>query len=154
MADSILNDLKAALGLAEDHTAFDTELVMFTNSVLSRLTQLGAGPAAGFRITGSTETWTSFMGPGTKLDMIKGYMFMRLKLYFDPPEIGFVLTMMKEQIEKDEYLINLEVEPDPVLTTTVTIPNAFGEPTEVPIQVTLTQSPTIVDGTVFDGGDA
>lgn len=113
---SILNETKAGLGLAEDHTAFDTELVMFINSVLSRLTQLGAGPQnTGFRITGKAETWEQFMGPSAKLDMVKGYMFNRVKLYFDPPEIGFVLTMMKEQIEKDEYLINLEVEPFPIV---------------------------------------
>ena len=119
---SILNDTKAALGLAPDHTAFDTELVMFINSVLSRLVQLGAGPQdTGFRITGSTETWGDFMGPGAKLEMVKGYMFNRVKLYFDPPEIGFVLTMMKDMIEKDEYLINLEVEP----TTMAGVP--YGE---------------------------
>jgi hypothetical protein len=112
---SILTDTKAALGLAEDHTAFDTELVMFINSVLARLIQLGAGPQlTGFRITGNTETWDQFMGESAKLEMVKGYVFNRVKLYFDPPEIGFVLTMMKEQIEKDEYLINLEVEPEPV----------------------------------------
>lgn len=151
---SILTETKAALGLAEDHTAFDTELVMFINSVLSRLTQLGAGPQDGFHITGPSETWEDFMGPGAKLNMVKGYMFMRTKLYFDPPEIGFVLTMMKEQVEKDEYLINLEVEPFPVVTVDVTIPDAFGEPTQVPIQVTLTQTPTIPEGSVLDGGDA
>lgn len=115
---SILTDTKAALGLAEDHTAFDHELVMFINSVLSRLVQLGAGPQeTGFRITGATETWEQFVGASPKLEMIKGYMYNRVKLYFDPPEIGFVLTMMKEQIEKDEYLINLEVEPEPVYPT-------------------------------------
>lgn len=151
---SILNETKAALGLAEDQTAFDTELMMFINSVLSRLTQLGAGPMDGFRITGSTETWEAFMGPSAKLDMVKGYMFQRVKLYFDPPEIGFVLTMMKDQIAKDEYLINLEVEPTPPVTTDVTIPDAFGDPMEVPIQVTLTQSPTIPEGSVLDGGEA
>lgn len=112
---SILNETKAALGLAADQTAFDTELVMFINSVLSRLVQLGAGPqVTGFRITGPAETWEQFMGASAKLEMVKGYMYNRVRLYFDPPEIGFVLTMMKEQIEKDEYLINLEVEPEPV----------------------------------------
>lgn len=112
---SILNETKAALGLAADHTAFDAELVLFINSVLSRLVQLGAGPQeTGFRITGESETWEQFMGASPKLEMVKGYMYNRVKLYFDPPEIGFVLTMMKEQIEKDEYLINLEVEPEPI----------------------------------------
>lgn len=146
---SILTDTKAALGLAEDHTAFDHELVMFINSVLSRLTQLGVGPSEGFRIADKQATWEDFVGTDPKLDMIKGYMHMRVKLYFDPPEIGFVLTMMKEQIEKDEYLINLEVEP-PAATTTVgvTIEDAFGDPTQV--QVPIDEPDTVI----LDGGGA
>lgn len=134
MAESILTSTKAALGLAEDHTAFDTELVLFINSVLSRLVQLGVGPQdAGFRITDKNDTWDQFMGPSAKLEMIKGYMYNRVKLYFDPPEIGFVLTMMKEMVEKDEYLINLEVEPHPVYPVILPVPVVIDDP-GVPVQ--------------------
>lgn len=141
---SILIETKAALGLAADQTAFDAELVMFINAVLSRLTQLGVGPQdTGFRIADATATWENFLGPSPKLDMVQGYMYKSVKLMFDPPEIGFVLTMMKELIEKDEYLINLEVEPMPVFPPATREPDVFGEPIYT----------VLPDGTVLDGGE-
>ena len=116
MADSILTSTKATLGLPEGHTAFDTELIIFINSVLSRLTQLGAGPEEGFRITDATATWEDFIGPGAKLNNVMGYMSQRVKLFFDPPEVGFVLTAMKENIKEEEWRIMVECDPVPVTT--------------------------------------
>lgn len=111
MVESILTSVKAQLGLAEGHTAFDTEITLFVNSVLSRLTQLGVGPAEGFRIEDKSQTWESFLGADHNLlNNAKSYMGTRVKLMFDPPEIGFVLTAMKEQIEKDEWLLNVTVD--------------------------------------------
>lgn len=111
MADSILTTTKAALGLPDEHTAFDVELTMYVNSVLSRLTQLGVGPKEGFQITGKTETWDEFLGANQLLiNNARSYMVVRVKLMFDPPEVGFVLTAMKEQIEKDEVLLNYVVD--------------------------------------------
>lgn len=118
MAESILTSTKAALGVAEDTTAFDTELILYINSVLSRLTQLMIGPPNGFRINGKEETWEEFLSgtvlEGTEtinlLNNAKGYMALRVKLLFDPPDIGFVLTAMKEQIEKEEFLLNVTVD--------------------------------------------
>lgn len=104
MADSILTSTKAGLGIPEAHTAFDVELILHINSVLSRLTELGIGPSVGFRITDKTATWEQFVGDELRLNNIKSYMVMAVKMRFDPPEIGFVITAMKEQIEKDEYL--------------------------------------------------
>lgn len=152
MAESILTSTKAALGLAEDDTAFDVELIMFINSVLSRLTQIGVGPDDGFRIIDKTEEWETFLGPGSKLNMAKSYMYQRVKLLFDPPEVGFVLTAMKEMIEKDEWLLMVETDPPPNSATVVDIiiPNAFGEPEVVP--VTIVGPEPDLDGVVFDGG--
>jgi len=105
MADSILTSTKAGLGVPESHTAFDVEITLFVNSVLSRLTQLGIGPAAGFRIVDKTATWEEFMGTDPRLNEAQSYMINRVKMLFDPPEIGFVITAMKEQIDKDEWLL-------------------------------------------------
>lgn len=111
MAESILTSVKAQLGLAEAHTAFDTEITLFVNSVLSRLTQLGLGPDTGFSISSKQETWEDFLGADHKLlNNAKSYMGQRVKLMFDPPEVGFVLTAMKEQIEKEEWLLNVTVD--------------------------------------------
>lgn len=111
MAESILTSTKATLGLSEDHTAFDTELVLFINSVLSRLTQLGVGPDTGFRIEDDSATWEDFIGVGAKLNNVKSYMHMRVKMLFDPPELGFVITAMKSEIEQEEWRLMVECDP-------------------------------------------
>lgn len=105
MAESILTSTKAALGVPEAHIAYDVEITLHVNSVLSRLTQIGVGPRIGFRILTKTETWESFMGTDPRLNICKSYMANRVRLLFDPPDIGFVITSIKEQIEKDEWLI-------------------------------------------------
>lgn len=105
MADSILTSTKAGLGIPESHTAFDVELILHINSVLSRLTELGLGPSQGFKIIDSAQTWEDFLGTDPRFDDAKSYMVFAVKMRFDPPDIGFVITAMKEQIEKDEYLL-------------------------------------------------
>ena len=105
MAESILTSTKAALGVPESHEAFDVELILHINSVLSRLTELGIGPVTGFRISDATATWEQFLPDYTQFNDVKSYMTYAVKMRFDPPEIGFVITAMKEQIEKDEYLL-------------------------------------------------
>lgn len=125
--ESILTSVKAALGIPEAHTAFDVELTIFINSALSRLTQLGAGPAEGFRIDNKDATWEQFLGTSPKLNMVKTYVVMAVKLRFDPPEIGFVLTAMKDQIQKDEWLIQVECDPPPVPTPIATSDPRTGE---------------------------
>lgn len=147
--ESILTSTKAALGIPEGHTAFDVELTIFVNSVLSRLTQLGVGPKDGFRIDDKIATWEDFMGTSPKLNMVKSYMFLRIKLLFDPPDVGFVLTAMKEQIEKDEWLIMVECDPaekPPVVE--IVMADAFGEPTIIPVTVVAPS----MDGATLDGG--
>ena len=134
---SILNTTKAGLGLAEDDTAFDVELTMFVNSVLSRLSQLGVGPREGFFITGPNETWETFLGDNhVLLNNAKSYMVTRVKMMFDPPEIGFVLTAMKEAIEKDEMLLNITVEDYEAATEDLPVtedPLVLLEPVQEPI---------------------
>lgn len=103
MAESILTSTKAALDVPEAHTAFDVQITLFVNSVLSRLAQLGVGPSSGYRITDKTQTWEDFMGDDPRLNSAKSYMFLRVRMMWDPPEIGFVLTAFKEQIKEEEW---------------------------------------------------
>lgn len=56
MEESILISIKKMLGLQEEYTPFDTEIVIFINSALFKLMQLGVGPSTGFEITGMEET--------------------------------------------------------------------------------------------------
>lgn len=113
MTESILTSIKETLGVYDEQTSFDNELMLFVNSVLATLGQIGVGPEDGFTITGPDETWADFIGTEKKLEPAKIYTHLRVKLVFDPPDIGFVLTAIKEQIKELEYRLNVAVETVP-----------------------------------------
>lgn len=110
MVDSILLSTKASLGLPADHTAFDAEILMHLNSALSTLVQLGVGPTEGLYVEGADEVWEGLIGTDMRLNAVKTYVHLRVKLLFDPPDIGFVLTAMKEQIKELEWRLNVIVD--------------------------------------------
>jgi hypothetical protein len=107
---SILDDTKKLLGLAPDYTAFDTDVIIHINTVLSILSQLGLGSDGGMSITDNTVTWTSLFGSDPQLNNIKSYMFMRVKMMFDPPQTSFALDAYNKQIQELEWRINVQRE--------------------------------------------
>lgn len=111
MNDSILTSVKKAVGgIIEGDTAFDPELVMHINSSLSKLTQLGVGPVSGFQIEDSTATWTDFMGDDPRLNFVKTYVALDVRMIFDPPTIGAVAEAYKSQIAELVYRIDTQAE--------------------------------------------
>ena len=123
MSDSILDSTKKALGLGEDYTAFDDQIIVFINGVFSDLYQLGVGPDEGFRITDASTLWSEYLPAHFRLDNVKTYMYMRVRLLFDPPPTSYGITALKEQIEETAVRILMEMErfnwtdpdPDPIL---------------------------------------
>lgn len=107
--DSILNTVKKMLGFDADYTAFDTDIQIHINSVFFSLTELGVGPEQGFFITGDTETWAQFIGD-EKIQAVKSYMYLRVRLLFDPPANSFAISSFKEQAEKLEWMLNVQQE--------------------------------------------
>lgn len=112
MNDSILNTIKKLLGLAEDYTAFDTDVIVHINSTLWRLRQLGVG-RDNYKIEGETETWADYLGEDiSKMEVIKTYIYLSVRLLFDPPTNNASLfAQYKEQMEKYESLIVYECDP-------------------------------------------
>ncbi len=106
---SILNDVKETLGIVAADTAFDNIIVIHINSVFTTLTQLGVGPIEGFMITGASEDWDLFY-EDARLNSIKSYMFLRVKLLFDPPATGFTQASYDRQILEMEWRLNSEVD--------------------------------------------
>jgi hypothetical protein len=107
---SILTSTKMALGLAEDYTAFDPQIIMYINSVFSTLNQLGVGPDVGFMIEDKDATWSSFLGSDPRLNHIKTYVYLRVRLLFDPPTTGFTTTAIEKQITELEWRLNVQRE--------------------------------------------
>lgn len=115
MADvegSILEDVKKLLGIAADYSPFDPEITMHINSALSKLDQLGVGPAGGMSISDAQATWGDLIGDDHRLNMVKTFIGLSVKLAFDPPQVGFVLTAMKEQIQEQEWRLSCVIEND------------------------------------------
>lgn len=109
--DSILQSIKKMLGPTEDYTYFDPDIMIHINSVLMILTQLGVGPKSGFFITGSDETWSDYLGDDlTKLELVKSYIYLKVKLVFDPPTTGVLHEAMERQIQEFEWRLNVQAE--------------------------------------------
>ena len=108
--ESILNSIKKLLGMSEDYTAFDTDIIIHINSVFSILRQLGIGPEEGFIIEDESAVWSDFIGDKITIELVKTYMYMKVKLIFDPPLNASVLQSYKESIAEFEWRGNVEAE--------------------------------------------
>jgi len=106
----ILVSIKKVLGLPEADPSFDVDLIMHINTTLARLNQLGIGPAEGFMIEDAAATWDAFVGDDPRLSQIRTYVYMAVRLVFDPPGTSYALTSMEKQVEKFEWLLNAQRE--------------------------------------------
>lgn len=109
--DSILTSIKKLLGIAEDYEHFDQDLIIHINSVLSILTQLGVGPSEGFSIEDENATWNDFIPEDKRLSSIRSYVYMKVKLLFDPPLSSSVMESMNRMISEFEWRLNVAAEP-------------------------------------------
>jgi hypothetical protein len=110
MNDSILTSVKKLLGIGEEYTHFDADLIMHINSVFSILTQLGVGPASGFMIEDGSTTWSQYTDDETKYTLVKSYMYLKVKLMFDPPLSSAVMECYRVQISEYEWRLNVLAE--------------------------------------------
>ena len=110
MDDSILNTIKKQLGITEDYTVFDSDLIMHINSVFLTLSQLGVGPDEGFFIEGKADSWTDYIDEGILLNSIKTYVYLKVKLLFDPPGSSYAVDAINNIIKELEWRINVQVE--------------------------------------------
>lgn len=101
--DSILTSIKHVLHIGPDDDAFDLDIIMYINSVFSTLEELGVGPDGGFMITDSTPVWNDYLSNDYRLNNVKTYMFLRVKMLFDPPSTGYHTTAMENQIKEHEW---------------------------------------------------
>ncbi len=108
--ESILTSIKKLLGIAEEYTHFDADLIMHINSVFSILTQIGVGPAEGFSIKDESSVWSDFVPEKSKWELIKSYMYMKVKLLFDPPLNSAVIESANRIISELEWRILVAAE--------------------------------------------
>lgn len=103
--NSILISIKKLLGLSEEDKSFDPEIITHINSVLSILNQLGIGPDEGFAIEDEKDEWTDFIPDDPKLNLVKTYVHMKVRLMFDPPANSQHMDAIKSNISEIEWRI-------------------------------------------------
>ena len=110
--ESILKSIKKLLGPTGEYEHFDPDIIMHINSVFMTLNQLGVGPAEGFRIEDETSKWTDFVPDATlmKIEAIKSYVYLNVRLLFDPPASSAHIESINKMIEKLEWRLNVAVE--------------------------------------------
>lgn len=110
---TILNDIKAMVGLTEDYTPFDVELLIYINSAVANLRQLNVGPEEGLMVLAST-TWSELLeeDPEHKLENVKTYIFLKTKLVFDSSSMGaHHFSAYEKMVQEYEWRINHAANP-------------------------------------------
>ena len=110
--ESILTSIKKLLGIEEDYEQFDPDIIMHINTVFALLKRMGVGPSKGFSIQDADATWVDYMGddPNAILESVKTYIYLKVKLIFDPPNSSAVMEAIKENIKELEWSLHFEVD--------------------------------------------
>lgn len=105
--ESILKSIKKLLGISEEETHFDTDIIMHINSVFSILGQMGVGPEKSFSIQDDTATWDNFIEDDADFNNVKTYVYLKVRMLFDPPASSSVLSAMERMISEHEWRLNV-----------------------------------------------
>lgn len=107
MEESILNSTKKILGLDANYTAFDVDVITHINAAFSILSQLGVGPEGGFSIEDSTIEWGDYVVPADQLHLVKTYVYLKVRILFDPPATSYLIQAANDQIKEYEWRLNV-----------------------------------------------
>ena len=105
--DPILKDIKKLLGILDSDKHFDSDLLIHINSGFFKLHQLGVGPEEMFTVD-ENKVWGDFQED--KLPIVRSYIYLFVKLLFDPPATSFHLTAINEQMREFEWRLNVQAE--------------------------------------------
>lgn len=130
---SILSSVKSYVNVLEDDNSFDTDIKVLINSAFSELNQLGIGPKNGYQIRNESDTWDEYIkGPDPNLNMVQTYVYLHVRLLFDPPSTSFVLDAFKKQKEETAWRLS-------VMSTTSpeSVSNLHGHSPDIPLKPLL-----------------
>lgn len=101
---SILDDIKKLLGMPMCYTAFDTDIITHINTVFANLAQMGVCPSEkGFQIEDSSTEWSEFTDDDMLINNVKTYVYLKVRLIFDPPANSTIIESINRQISELEY---------------------------------------------------
>ncbi|OQA40590.1 MAG: hypothetical protein BWY50_01997 [Spirochaetes bacterium ADurb.Bin315] len=105
---SILDSIKKKLGLDAGYTEFDVDIITHINSVFATLQQLAVGPTNGFSIEDKEAKWSDYLPVANpQLNMVRSYMYLKVRLLFDPPTTSFAIESFQNQVKEYEWRLNV-----------------------------------------------
>lgn len=111
MQESILTSVKKMLGIEEEYDHFDMDIILHINTFFSVLHQMGVGPVGGFQITDKEQKWTDFANISeVSLNIVKNYIYMNVKLVFDPPSSSSTVETYNKLIKEYEWRLYTDAE--------------------------------------------
>lgn len=108
--DSVLTSIKKLLGITEEYDQFDQDLIIHINAVLMVLTQIGVGPSNGMIINDSSTTWNDILSDTSNIEAVKTYVYLKVKMIFDPPSSSSVADAMNRSINEYEWRLNINAD--------------------------------------------
>lgn len=112
MENSILLTIKKLLGLSDDYDAFDMDIMIHINMVFNILNQMGVGPKEGYMITSPSNTWDEYIRDSRKLEMVKTYIYLKVRQIFDPGTSSALNNAIEAQISELEWRLHVQVDPE------------------------------------------
>lgn len=106
---SILLSIKKLLGIPQEQTNFDTDIIIHINTVIANLTQMGIGPSEGYSITGDSETWEDYIRNDKLISQIRTYIYIKVRLVFDPPSNSALTQSFSEQAKELEVRMYTQI---------------------------------------------
>lgn len=107
---SILKSTKKLLGLDANYDAFDTDIITHINTAFFTLNQLGIGPESGYMIEDDQAAWDDFTGGVLNLNAVRSYVYLSVRLAFDPPSASHHVKSYEDQIAELTYRLSTERE--------------------------------------------
>lgn len=106
--DSILNSVKKVIGLHEEYTPFDVDIIMHINTAFFTLHQLGVGPDGGYSIQDDKAKWSDYLGSEKDLEAVRSYVYVRVRLLFDRPETSYGIQALERQANELEWRLEVQ----------------------------------------------
>jgi len=110
MTTSILNDTKTMLGVNLSDYNFDADIITHINMALGIINQLGVGPSDGLVVADYTTLWSALLSSGPTLSLVKTYVYLKVRLVFDPPTTSYLIEAKERQFKELEYRISINRE--------------------------------------------
>jgi hypothetical protein len=122
LTNSILKDIRVAVGIAADVVDFDGEIIPHINSAISELNQIGIGNP--LVVVDDKQLWSELQNPdqtsgNLSFQMVPQFIGLSTKILFDPPPPSSV-QYYASSVEKLLWRLKFAYE-EPYTTTTTTL---------------------------------